>query len=90
MSSGYTSEDGKTIGFEINHNMIQGHLTMSLLPPEFDVDGEQRVSIKFMTKCMQFPDQMVTTNQVTITKPYTKVMAHFFREVADKMDEWYN
>jgi hypothetical protein len=90
MSSGIISKDRQIAQFEINHNNIQGHFTLALLPsPEWDVDGEQRVSMKLTTSCMRLPDNMVCTNSVIITKPYTRVLANIFREMADLMDEWY-
>jgi hypothetical protein len=91
MSSGNISSNGNIVQFEINHNNIQGHFTLALLPSEFDTrEGEQRVLMKLTTKSFHFPDSMTTENSVIITKSYTKVLAHFFRSAAEQMDKWYS
>ena len=90
MSSGFISKDRQIAQFEVNHNNIQGQFTLTLLPLEFDVSGEPRVSLKLTTQSSQFPDSMMCTNSVIITKNYTKVLANIFREMAVLMDEWYD
>jgi len=93
MSSGYISEDGKTVSFEVNLGGKVGTLTLVHVDRNPEVEKSQdRIMLKFTTQDVSdVPDaQITTTNTVIINKNYTKILSHFLRKAADTIENWYD
>ena len=87
MSSGRIENNGKSITFEINSQSVVGRLNL------FHIDGDEndepRIVMQMKAEAAHYPSTLQSTTMVMIPKSKTMILAHFFRQMADKMDEWY-
>ena len=91
MSSGRISDDRKTVTFDINLNRIVGLFTLTHMDKHPDIDHDKdRIMMRMEIRdAKDINAQMYTSRHVIIDKDYTKILSHFFRKVADVMEEWY-
>lgn len=87
MSSGRIENGGKSITFEINAQSVVGRF--SLLHIDGDENNEPRIMMQMKAEAAHYPSSLQSTTMVMIPKSKTMILAHFFRQMADKMDEWY-
>ena len=88
MSSGNVSADRKTITFEINENRVVGSFVLSHL--DSDQLNPDRIYMSMHTQsAFGVGSSSSNHTSVIIHKRNTKVLSHFFRHMADVMDEWY-
>ena len=87
MSSGHTSKDRKTIGFDLTSSNMTGYFLLSHL------DGNElnpdKILMQLSTNSASSGNTISCKNSIIIDKNQTIVLSHMFRHMADLMDEWY-
>lgn len=91
MSSGYISEDGKTVSFEVNLGRKLSRITIMHIDknPESETDKDRIVIKMETTDVSNIDSQFTTYTQHIIDKNYSKVFAHFLTNASKTIEEWY-
>ncbi len=85
MSSGKITKDSAS--FEVNLGYTSGHFLLTRIPA-MGLTPE-RVLIRFQTHSGSVDTSASSASTIVIDKNYSRIFAHWFRSVAEVMDEWY-